>query len=123
MSCDIKIKPIILTGCRRLPDCERKPKPISIDDFHIGFWYEEYQMDSERYLNKGMIWVKKQYGFNSPRLFKIEKLIKEGKIRRLQNYEKEKFFNYKLYTYNICNCYLVNSYELSWLAFHTIKKG
>ena len=58
--------------------------PLNIEEFHIGFWYEEYQMDSERYLNKGMIWVKKQYGFNSPRLHKINELINQGKLRRCQ---------------------------------------
>jgi hypothetical protein len=58
---------------------------LVISDFHIGFIYEEYQIDSERYLNKGMIWVKKEYGFNSPRLHKINELLKEGKLR---NYER-----------------------------------
>lgn len=54
---------------------------VKIEDFHIGFEYEEYQMDSNRYLNKGGIWVKKIYGFNSPRLYKVAQLIKQGKIR------------------------------------------
>ena len=54
---------------------------LLISDFHIGFEYEELQMDSERYLNKGMIWVKKKYGFNSPRLHKINELIEAGKLR------------------------------------------
>ncbi len=58
--------------------------PLHVEEFHIGFWYEEYQMDNERYLNKGMVWVKKQYGFNSPRLHKINELIKKGKLRRCQ---------------------------------------
>lgn len=58
--------------------------PISVEDFHIGFEYEEYEMDSERYLNKGMIWVRKTYAFNSPRLHKIQKLIQKGKIRHVQ---------------------------------------
>ena len=72
MKCDKNLKPMIFTGCRRLPDCEKAnsflqnvSNPLHIEDFHIGFWYEEYQMDNERYLNKGMIWVKKQYGFNN----------------------------------------------------------
>ena len=56
---------------------------IKIEDIHIGFEYEEYQLDSERYLNKGMIWVKKVYGFSSPRLHKMQKLIKKGSIRKL----------------------------------------
>ena len=50
-------------------------KTLHISDFHIGFKYMQYEMDSERYLNKGMIWVKKEYGFNSPRLHKIKELI------------------------------------------------
>jgi len=28
-----------------------------------------------------MIWVKKKYGFNSPRLHKINELIEAGKLR------------------------------------------
>ena len=38
--------------------------PLSVEDFHIGFKYEEYQLDSARYLNKGMIWVNKKYGLS-----------------------------------------------------------
>lgn len=55
---------------------------IEIEDFHIGFEYEELQMDGNRYLNQGMIWVKKTYGFTSPRLHKMQKLIEELKIRK-----------------------------------------
>ena len=55
-------------------------KPLHISDFHIGFKYMQYEMDSERYLNKGMIWVKKEYGFNSPRLHKIKELIDNGEL-------------------------------------------
>ena len=55
---------------------------LSLSDFRVGFEYEELQMDSERYLNRGMIWVKKTYGLNSPRLHKIQKLIEEGKLRK-----------------------------------------
>ena len=55
---------------------------LSLSDFRVGFEYEELQMDSERYLNKGMIWVKKTYGLNSPRLHKIQKLLEEGKLRK-----------------------------------------
>ena len=57
-------------------------KELSLSDFRVGFEYEELQMDSERYLNKGMIWVKKTYGLNSPRLHKIQKLLEEGKLRK-----------------------------------------
>jgi hypothetical protein len=55
---------------------------LSLSDFRVGFEYEELQMDSERYLNKGMIWVKKIYGLNSPRLHKMQKLLDEGKLRK-----------------------------------------
>ena len=55
---------------------------LLIEDFHIGFEYLQYEMDSERYLNKGMIWKKKKYGFNSPRLHKIKELIDNGEIAR-----------------------------------------
>ena len=55
---------------------------LKVEDFHIGFRYEEYQMDSERYLNKGMIWVEKEYTLTSPRLYKIKTLIEEGKLRK-----------------------------------------
>lgn len=55
-----------------------------IEDFHIGYEYEELEMDKERYLNRGLIWVKKVYGFTSPRLWKINNLIIQGKIRKVQ---------------------------------------
>ena len=55
---------------------------LRIEDFHIGFEYLQYEIDSERYLNKGMIWKKKKYGFNSPRLHKIKELIDKGEIAR-----------------------------------------
>lgn len=57
---------------------------IKIEDFHIGFEYEELQPDSERYFSKGLIWVKKTYNFNSPRLHKINELIKQGKVRHVK---------------------------------------
>lgn len=60
----------------------RKKKSICIEDFHIGFKYQQLQMDGSRYLNRGMIWVEKVYGFESPRLYKMKKLIEEGKIKR-----------------------------------------
>ena len=53
---------------------------LRIEDFHIGFEYLQYEMDSERYLNKGMIWKKKKYGFDSPRLHKIKELIDNGEL-------------------------------------------
>ena len=56
---------------------------IRIQDFRIDFEYEEYQMDNERYFNKGMIWVKKIYGFDSPRLYKIQLLIDSKKVRHI----------------------------------------
>ena len=58
---------------------------IRIEEFHIGFAYEEYEMDSRRYFNKGMIWVPKVYSFDSPRLHKINEMILNGLVRRKQN--------------------------------------
>jgi len=58
--------------------------PIKLEDFHIGFKYQEFQMDNSRYFNKGMIWVDKTYTLTSPRLHKIKELIKEGKLRKVQ---------------------------------------
>lgn len=57
-------------------------RPLRIEDFHIGFKYQEYEMDKSRYLNRGMIWVDKTYHLTSPRLHKISKSIEEKKIRR-----------------------------------------
>lgn len=65
-----------------IDDVVGRSEQLSLSDFKVGFEYEEYQMDSARYLNNGMIWVKKTYGLNSPRLHKIQKLIEEGKVRR-----------------------------------------
>ncbi len=58
---------------------------LTLADFRVGFNYEEHELDSERYLSKGMCWVKKTYGLNSPRLHKIDKLLKEGKLRRVNS--------------------------------------
>jgi len=58
-------------------------KEITLRDFRIGFEYEQYEMDNERYLNKGMIWVKKVYGLNSPRLSKIQLLIDKDSVRKI----------------------------------------
>lgn len=68
------------TQCR---ECYNEQYKIKIEDFHIGFKYEEYEMDSERYLNRGMIWKTRTYTLTSPRLHKIKKLIEEGKIRKI----------------------------------------
>lgn len=57
---------------------------LSIEDFKIGFRYEELEQDRERYMNKGLIWVKKTYNFNSPRLFKMNKLLKKRRLRRVK---------------------------------------
>lgn len=57
---------------------------IKIEDFHIGFKYEQLENDSRRYLNQGLIWVEKTYSFNSPRLHKINELIEQGKIRAVK---------------------------------------
>ena len=59
---------------------------ITVEDFHIGFEYEEYVASSDRYFvgKDRYSWVRKVYGFNSPWLHKMDQLIKEGKVR---NYE------------------------------------
>lgn len=58
---------------------------LKISDFHIGFEYEELVTNPERYMPiYKKIWIKKTYGFNSPRLHKIERRIKCGLIRRPQ---------------------------------------
>ena len=62
---------------------------INIKNFHIGFEYEQYQMDSERYFNKGMIWVKKTYSMTSPRLHKIKILIDKKEVRLIKKQNKE----------------------------------
>tara|TARA_R110000822_G_scaffold95043_1_gene217602 strand:- start:294 stop:497 length:204 start_codon:yes stop_codon:yes gene_type:complete len=63
---------------------EYERRKIKIQDFRIDFEYEEYQMDNNKYFNKGMIWVKKIYGFNSPRLYKIQLLINSRKVRHIK---------------------------------------
>ena len=62
---------------------------INIKNFHIGFEYEQYQMDSERYFNKGMIWVKKTYSMTSPKLHKIEILINKKEVRLIKKQNTE----------------------------------
>lgn len=54
---------------------------IKIHHFHIGFKYEELIPCPDRYLNRGEVWVERVYDFDSPRLFKIQQLIDEGKVR------------------------------------------
>jgi hypothetical protein len=62
---------------------------INIKNFHIGFEYEQYQMDGERYFNKGMIWVKKTYSMTSPKLHKIKILIDKKEVRLIKKQNKE----------------------------------
>ena len=57
---------------------------IRIEDFHIGFEYQQLEIDSERYLNRGNVWKDKVYGYDSPRLYKIKKMIDDGLIRLKQ---------------------------------------
>tara|TARA_R110002126_G_scaffold205608_2_gene352928 strand:+ start:821 stop:994 length:174 start_codon:yes stop_codon:yes gene_type:complete len=57
---------------------------MDIKDFHIGYEYQQLEQDKERYFNQGLIWVDKVYGFNSPRLHKIQKLIDKGLIREFE---------------------------------------
>lgn len=56
---------------------------IKLEDFHIGFEYEELIPDSERYLPSGIIWRKRVYCLESPKLHKIKKYIEEGKVRKI----------------------------------------
>lgn len=59
-------------------------RKIKIEDFHIGFEYEEYVHNPGRYLvkNDSKIWVKRKYGFGSPKLHKMVLLIDSGVIRK-----------------------------------------
>ena len=63
---------------------------IKLEDFHIGFEYEELIPDTERYLPSGVIWQKRVYCLNSPKLHKIEKYIKEGKVRMIWPEQEQK---------------------------------
>ena len=59
-------------------------KELRLEDFHIGFRYEEYEMDKERYFNRGMIWVEKEYSLISPRLHKIKLMLEKGVLRNVR---------------------------------------
>jgi len=59
---------------------------LSIEDFKVGFEYEEHVLDSQRYLSRGMIWKSRIYGLGSPRLHKIQKQLDEGILRRKEVY-------------------------------------
>ena len=52
-----------------------------IEEFHIGFEYENQQMDGSRYLNQGMRWHKQVYAADSIRLHKLACEITAGNIR------------------------------------------
>jgi len=56
--------------------------PLSIEEFRVGFEYEEHVLDSQRYLSLGMIWKSRTYGCESPRLHKIQKQLDQGNLRR-----------------------------------------
>lgn len=64
-------------------------KTIKIEDFHIGFEYEQYVLHSERYNNQGYIWLKKTYTKNSARFHKIQKLIDAGEVRHVITHTPE----------------------------------
>jgi hypothetical protein len=70
-----------------LENFEREGKEevlIKIEDFHIGFEYEEYVLchHGSRYLNNdGFEWKRRVYDFNSPKLLKIKKQIENGLVR------------------------------------------
>lgn len=59
-------------------------RTLRVKDFHIGFEYEELEPDKARYINKGLIWVRKVYGFDSPKLTKIKKKIDDGVLRHVE---------------------------------------
>lgn len=71
-----------------LPFSIEEKKEVELSDFRLDFEYEEKQLDNARYFGKGLIWIKKTYGLNSPRLHKIQKLISEGKIRKIKPFQK-----------------------------------
>tara|TARA_R110000764_G_scaffold232460_1_gene324927 strand:- start:363 stop:683 length:321 start_codon:yes stop_codon:yes gene_type:complete len=56
---------------------------LNITHFRVGFKYEELEMDGERYFNRGLIWKRKTYGMTSPRLYKIQRLLDNGKLRHI----------------------------------------
>lgn len=59
---------------------------IRIEDFHIGFEYEELvKCHHERYLppEETHEWKKRIYGFDSPKLLKMKKYIEEGRVREI----------------------------------------
>ena len=57
-------------------------RKIKIEDFHVGFEYEQLVPNPERYLaHPEMIWLKKKYTLESTRLRKIKQLIDSGSIR------------------------------------------
>lgn len=58
----------------------KKYRTPKIQDFHIGFEYVEIVVDPARYMNKGFLFKEKVYSLDSPRLFKINKLLDQGKI-------------------------------------------
>lgn len=62
---------------------EELNEEIKIEDFHIGFEYEELIPDHERYLPNGPTWMKRIYSYESPKLMKIKKYIDEGKVRKI----------------------------------------
>lgn len=64
-------------------------REITLEDFHIGFEYEELVTNSERYVvglgGAKHIWTKKVYSLKSARLGKIDQLIELGKIRKVKS--------------------------------------
>ena len=61
-------------------------KKVKIEDIHIGYKYLERDISDENYcrflkIKPRIRWVQKTYGFNSPRLHKMQKLIALKLIR------------------------------------------
>lgn len=48
-------------------------KKLTIEDFHVGFQYQKLEEN---------VWENYTYDIYSPRLYKIEKLIETGRVRR-----------------------------------------
>ena len=57
-------------------------KQIKIEDFHIGFDYEEYEVNQESVF-KTHHWVRKSFGYCSESLQDIAKKIRSGHVRHV----------------------------------------
>ena len=65
---------------------------ITIEDFHIGFEYEELVKCHHGYgllSQQTMEWKRRKYDFNSPKLLKMNKYIEEGRVREIGEETRE----------------------------------